>query len=164
MTETWHNPYPGSRLHAAQSAEQHAEPDLTQPHASMDELSGIGDLTPVPVTGTPRVAIGDDGVYRTNTVAPSAMRQLLPQDPQRYRALVLAVDNDVILCDTKDLASSPNNSVANVPNPDGFYLPKGVPLPLANKGLVWVVNTSSSASTRVSVVIERYDRAQPESG
>jgi hypothetical protein len=38
---------------------------------------------------------------------------------------------------------------------DGFYLPAGIAVPIANQGAFWVACTTTSTSTRVSVIISR---------
>jgi len=69
-------------------------------------------MTPVPV----RAEHADDGIYRTTVLQPGQARQLLPQDPgRRYRAQVIPVDAPVILCDSKDQASSPDNQFTATP-------------------------------------------------
>lgn len=111
-----------------------------------------GTAEPVPVVQRP----ADEAVYATLVLAPGAARQLLPQDPARVRALVLAVDNAVVLCATKELAQAAANQVNNVPYPAGMYLPVAtVPTELRSTGLVWAANTSTTASSRISICTER---------
>lgn len=149
MTETY---APGSRMATA------ARNDQDQAEVAFAAEGSSSNMTPVPVQGTVRVATAEDAVYRTLVLQPSAYRQLVPQDPDRYSFYVLAVDQPVILCSTKDLASSPDNQTANIPYPTGFYLPTALPVLFRSKGLVWAVNTSSSSAARVSVVVERYEK------
>lgn len=156
MTENWqHPPAPGSARHAVASASEHYTPPAHQ--VAAPQPGHAQEITPVPVTGLLRVATSDEAVYRTTTLPPSQARQLVPQDPHRYLFYVLAVDNPVVLCATKELAQDAANQATGVPAPTGFYLPAGIPVPLRSKGLVWAANTSASATSRISVIIERYE-------
>lgn len=144
--------HPGSRGDASSAAADAAAPDQVHVDAKNAELEAQSvSMGPVPV----RVDIPEGAVYRTMALNGGGVRQLMPQDPWRERALVLAIDEDVILCATKELAQDAANQVSSVPYPTGFYLSKGIPLPLRNKSLVWVANSSSGTATRVSVVVER---------
>jgi hypothetical protein len=151
-------PHPGSRLGASASAAAQAEPDHAAVAQHQADLASVGpDMTSVPVQSV----AAEEGVYRTNVLAPNGFRQLLPQDPNRQSAVILAIDADIILCDNKDLASGPDNQTAlPIAFPTGFYLSKGIPLPTRNRGLVWAVNTSN-ATNRVSVLTELNANANP---
>jgi hypothetical protein len=141
-----HTAHPGSRIAAAASAAgQEAPPVPAVPH-----IPWAPPVEAVPV----RVKAAEEGTGRTMVLQPAQARQLLPQDPERARALLIAVDNPVVLCATKELAQAADNQITNVPYPTGFYLPVGVPVAWQNKGLWWAVNTSSSAASRVSVLVE----------
>lgn len=145
-------PRPGSATDRVQRGINQATPSAA---ASIETLPARLDAIPVLAVN------GDEGVYSTMSLAASGIRQLLPQDPQRYRAVVLAIDQDVVLCATKELAQAAANTATSVPYPTGFYLSKGIPLTIQNKGLIWVANTSTGTATRVSVVVEKY--ADPQS-
>jgi hypothetical protein len=67
----------------------------------------------------------------------------------------------VVLCDNKDLASSPDNQASGLPYPTGFLLTAGVSLPVESRGLCWAMNPGAS-SVQVSVLTERYEPG-PES-
>jgi hypothetical protein len=162
MTQMTHDP--GSRHAAAISAAVQAEPDAAHVAAKQAELAREQpSMTPVPVRGSVRSAVPGDGVYRTMVLQPGQFRQFLPQDPQRARAVVVAIDEPVILCDNKELASNPDNQVAVTPYPTGFWLPAGLPLVIENRGLVWACNPNQATATRVSVLTERYENAEPDS-
>lgn len=150
MSETTFVPRPGSASDAVAKIEV-AEQPKPMP------ASGGGTRNPQPVKV--RDAIPEDGVWRTLVLMPGQARQMLPQDPDRARAVILAVDQAVILCETQALAQSPNNSGSQPAYPDGFYLSLGIPVPVYSKGLVWVVNASNSSYAHVSVLVERYENA-----
>jgi hypothetical protein len=87
--------------------------------------------------------------------------QLLPQDPRRRRAVVLAVEKPAVVCQSVDLATAANGQ-PNTGGIEGFYLPVGVPLVLVNKAAWWVTYTSTDAPgagavSHVSVLVEKDD-------
>jgi len=106
---TWEQPpQPGSARHAVATASEHYTPPEARVAAA--QPGHAADLTPVPVKGAIVSERPRDGIWRTTVVAAGQARQLLPQDPQRHRAMILAVDNPLIICDSKDQATSPNNA------------------------------------------------------
>jgi hypothetical protein len=114
MTETettWEHPAaPGSRRAGAENAAAQAEPAALHVAAHQAELTAQAPgLTAVPVTGSVRSQRPWDGVWRTMVLQPGQARQLLPQDPQRCRAVLIAIDSPVVICDSKELASNPDN-------------------------------------------------------
>lgn len=88
-----------------------------------------------------------------------AIRQLLPLDPLRVRAIVQVHDQPAVLCHSRNQAQSADNIVAATPAPQGVWVEAaaGVPsYPLVIHGgsEMWVAATSATA-TRVSVIVER---------
>jgi hypothetical protein len=86
------------------------------------------------------------------------IRPLLPQDPKRRSAVVLA-DAKVVICSSLEAAdfANANTSTSDI---QGFYLPSGVPVPVHSKAACWVTYTTTDApsgTTHVSVLIERDD-------
>lgn len=147
--EYQHVPHPGSRLDAG--TRDHApHPDAVQ--AIQGTLPGPEPYHPIPT----QAERAQETIWRTMSVAASGIRQLLPQDPGRYRALIISVDQDIVITEAKELAQETANTATNVPYPQGFYLPKGILVPVESRGLAWVANTSTTAATRVSVMTERY--------
>lgn len=82
------------------------------------------------------------------------VRPLLPQDPKRRRAVVLAVDNDVYIASSLELAQAVEGGTTGA---DAFYLPKSVPVPVTAKSAFWVACTTTSTTSRVSVLVEKDD-------
>lgn len=80
---------------------------------------------------------------------------LLPQDPRRRSAVVLAVDNDVYIAGSADLANAAQGSPAS---PHAFYLPAGIAVPVDTKAASWVACTTTATSSRVSVLINKDDQ------
>lgn len=145
---------PGSRM--AMSGQDHS-PSTADVAVGQAQLPPPRSMQSVPV----RPDVPEETIPRTAVVQASGVRQLLPQDPCRKRAVIMSIDQDVVLCLAKDQASAADNTVASVPQPAGFYLPKLIPLTIESKGLLWVANTSAASPTRVSVVTERYADAEP---
>jgi hypothetical protein len=98
------------------------------------------------------------------TVGLSANRPvlpLLPQDPRRRRAVVLAVEKPAVLCSSPDLAAAAS-ALPNTGSIEGFYLPVNVPVPIMAKGAFWVTYTTTDAPgagavNHVSVLVEKDD-------
>jgi hypothetical protein len=164
MNEHVHVSAPGSRIDRANNAATALVPRQDAVDAYWGHLPPQETVTPVPIEGVARIDFGDTTIYRTlvltsnsATATPAGWYALvLPQEPLRARAVILAIDNDIILCETKDLATNGNNIVATPPQPQGFYLSKGVSLEIKSNGLCYAVNTATT-NTRVSVMIERYE-------
>jgi hypothetical protein len=115
------------------------------------------EYEPVRVEGSVRPAVPGFATWRTMVLGTNQVwRRLLPRDERREQAQILAVDADIVIAESEEMASNANNQVAGVPQPIGFYLSKGLLLPVRNQDAVWVANTSSSSANRVSVLIERH--------
>ena len=79
---------------------------------------------------------------------------LLPQDPRRRRAVVLAVDNDVYLSQSRDLAAGAAGTNTGV---QAGYLPAGIGIPLDSKNAWYAAATTVATSSRVSVFVFKDD-------
>lgn len=151
-------PHPGSARDRVARGQAQEAPDQAHVAAHKAELDAARpSMRAVPV----HQAHPDGAMPRTRYVAGSGYSQILSQDADRYIAHIMAIDEPVVVCATKELAMEAANQVANVPFPTGFYLPISVTLPVYSKGPLWVANTSSTP-TRVSVIAERYEKPQPE--
>lgn len=89
-----------------------------------------------------------------NLGSANPVRLLLPQDPRRRRAVVLAIDNDVYVASSLELAQAVEGAATGS---DAFYLSKGVPLPVTTKAALWVACTTTGSASRVSVLVEKDD-------
>jgi hypothetical protein len=149
---------PGSRRAGAQNAQWQAEPPAAHVTAHQAELAGtVPGTGPVPVQGSVRSERPRDAVWRTMVFQAGQARQLLPQEPQRYRAVIIAVDQPVIICMNKDLATAPDNQFTVEGFPTGFWLPAGIAIVVESRALAWAVNPSQAAAAHVSVLIERHE-------
>jgi len=97
-------------------------------------------------------AIGIGQCVSLSTVEP--VKPVLPQDPRRRHALLLAVDNDVWIAGSKEVAQAAEGSTAGS---FAFYLPKGVPVPIINKGAWWAAATTTNSVSRISVMVDKDD-------
>lgn len=153
MSEMTHQPAPGGRIERSARAARQAHPDTGS--QAPEQVQG---LEPVEVSGTvstkPRAS--DECNPRTIALAAGAQRQLIGQDPGRKRVVIIAIDNPVVLCASQSLASDPANQVTSAPSPTGGWLPVGVPVPVETTAALYVANSSSSATSRVTVIAERY--------
>lgn len=115
---------------------------------------------PEPMIGVPvrdeAAALGNWRVVKLSGANP--VKQLLPQDPHRRSAVVLAVDNDVYVASSPELAG---NDQGTTTGSSGFYLPKGVPIPVRNKAACYAAATTVASVSRVSVLVERNDELCP---
>lgn len=79
---------------------------------------------------------------------------LLPQDPRRRSAVLVAVDNDVYLASSLELAQAAQGSAAST---QAFYLPAGVAIPVVNKSALYAAATTTATASRISVLISKDD-------
>lgn len=78
------------------------------------------------------------------------VRNLLPLSEARDYAIIQALDNPIVICDSQGQAQSESNSVTALTSPDGAVIPTGVVVPLRNANPLWV--TAATFPSRVSVL------------
>ena len=123
------------------------------------ELAIPEPLVAVPVRDEPPA----QGTGRTQSLSPNRLvLPLLPQDPRRRRAVVVAVEKPVVVCQSLELAQAAAGS-ANTAAIEGFYLPVNTPLVLINKAAWWVTYTTTDAPAggavnHVSILVEKDDQ------
>lgn len=98
-------PHPGSRL--AMAGRDH-QPTLADVAGEQALHPRQPSMHAVPT----RIERPEEGIWRTAVIAGSGARQLIPQDPARYRTLILAVDGDIVLCSDKDKATEAANQAS----------------------------------------------------
>jgi hypothetical protein len=108
-------------------------------------------LVAVPVRDEPP----DQGVGNVVTLsAANPVLQLLPQDPRRRGAVVLAVDNDVYLSHSRDLAAFAQGANTGT---QAAYLPAGMGIPVSSRNAWYVGATTTATSSRVTVLVYKDD-------
>lgn len=147
-TEEQFPPRPGGMVASArqqQAAQQAAAPaGVEEPLAGGYPAVRVDDVPPeTGATKTVVVAIG--GV---------ATERLLGANPSRRRAVVLAVDQAVVLTTSRGAADNPLNAVTAAGLPaGGFVLPAGIPIVLWGT-CEWFVTAMSATAGRVSAISE----------
>jgi hypothetical protein len=100
-------------------------------------------------------ALGSWQSVSLSTVNP--VKQLLPQDPRRRKAVILS-DAQVVICTTREEAQAATGASATGGLP-GFVLAAGIPIPVSNKAACYVTYAGSAPSgvVHVSVLVEKDD-------
>lgn len=103
----------------------------------------------------PEIASASTVVVST-TAGAKPVARILGEDGQRYKAIVMTLDQPVIVCFSRIAADDSRNAVnaAGLPA-GGFVLPVNIPLPLDTSAEVFVAATSSTA-TRVSFIRQSF--------
>jgi hypothetical protein len=82
--------------------------------------------------------------------------ELLGRDDNRRYAVIMTLDEPVVISFSQKDAQDPRNEVnAAGLSANGFVLPIGVPVPVSYQGVIWCTATSGTA-TRVSVMAFAY--------
>lgn len=140
-----HTPHPGS------SRDMVGKTSQAVPETPIREISGNTDFI-VPVREeVPALGVGNVVVLSSvNTV-----QLLLPQDPLRRSAVVLAIDNDIYLATSKELAQAAEGTNTAVL---AAYIPAGIAVPVNNQAAWYAAATTTVTSSRITVIISRDDR------
>jgi hypothetical protein len=78
--------------------------------------------------------------------------ELLPRDLNRRNAVILAEDNDVYICSSREVAAQVAGGTSSTL---AFYLPKQIVLPINSRAPFWVACTTTSGNSRVSVMVNK---------
>jgi hypothetical protein len=131
---------------AAEVAGRQAADVIDQDDSALPEpLPMVPVRNESPALGTARCA-----ALSTN----NPVRPLLGHDPRRRRAVLLAVDADVFVASSLELAQAVQGLQTAS---DAFYLPKGVPVTITAKAAFWGALASSTSPSRISVLVEKDD-------
>lgn len=129
--------------------------------------SGDAGLSgPIPVSVVGSVATTTDAVQQAAYVTfvipastaggPVSVQKLMPYDILRQYAYVYSADAPIVVANSQQAAQAPSNGVASGANPSGAYLPNGIWMPpVRHNEELWAANTSTTVSTRVTVLVER---------
>lgn len=134
-----------ARKKLAAEADQLAAHNAAQEEASVNsaEVGAIPVRAEAPDTGNIR-AITLSGAY--------PVARLLPADPNRRSAVILPVDNDVYVTGSQGLA---NDVAGSAGAGQAGYFPAGIGLPIDNQGEYWVAATTTSSTSRITVIVNR---------
>lgn len=113
-----------------------------------------------PAPGRPRldVAVNDRAAelarartFSVSTANGNPVVELLGRDDQRRNAVIMTLDEPVVISFSQQAAEDPRNAVnAAGLSANGFTLPVNVPLSLSTRSVIYCTATSATA-TRVSV-------------
>jgi len=139
----------GTPQFAHQSMVAQSMPNVMEEQGFEEEMV----ITPVEITGDVKIVSPAMGYAQCNLLgSANQVMLILPQDPLRRNALVLAVDNDVYLCSSKETAQA---AAATTTSSAGFYLPKSILMAVPSKGAVWAACSTTAQTSRVSVFVAR---------
>lgn len=140
-------PHPGSARDMSLQNQGHVTPIMVRDELQVPEEKFV---VPVEVVRQESPDFGYPQCVLLN--ANNQVRLMLPQDPLRRNALVMAIDNDVYLCGSLETAQAAAGAATNT---IGFYLPKNILMAVPSKGAVWAAATTSSGNSRISVFVSR---------
>jgi len=149
--ETLFPPRPGGMVDTARQRTQ----------AEADQAAAIPE--PPPVAGKLQVPVNDHGAelarartFSVSTANNNPVVELLGRDERRRNAVVLTLEQPVVISFSQIAAQDPQNAVnaAGLPA-NGFVLPAGVSVTLPTKSGIWCTAMSATA-TRVSVAAFTY--------
>lgn len=128
---------------------------MSHPDASQNGTAApVVDVRVTNMPGMPAAAEKQRRAIQPRTIvltAANPVKVLLAADVSRKLVQVIAAGNPVVLCESESQAEDPNNSVATLPNPEGFLLPVGVRIPIDTSEQMWV--TAQAFPAQVSILI-----------
>jgi hypothetical protein len=157
MTDTDHDelfpPKPGGMVHTARQQAQ-AEQDQLQALHEAEPQEGRARFE-VPVTDR-AAELARARTFSVSTTGANPVVQLLGRDDNRRNAVVMTLDQPVVISFAQNSAEDPQNAAnaAGLPA-NGFVLPVNVPLPLPTRSVIYCTATSATA-TRVSIAAFSY--------
>ena len=150
--ETLFPPKPGGMVHTARQQRQ-AEQD--QLDALPEIPSGPPGKLAVPVS-EPGAELGRARTFSVSTANGNPIVELLGRDDNRRNAVMMTLDEPVVISFSQQAAEDPRNAVnAAGTSANGFVMPVNVPVTVPFKGVVYCTATSGTA-TRVSVMAFSY--------
>lgn len=115
---------------------------------------------PVVQVNTPPAARNGAHFTLVLSTSQNPVQLLLGRDYDRVKAFITACDQPIVLAQSKEMASNPNNtnqaSVGAIPS--GQYVPSGQTVEIEHCDEVWVAATVSNLG-RVAVQVARTERA-----
>jgi len=142
MTETTHIPHPGSRLDAVAQASAQEQP----PAEHIGTVTGQQKVVVPVAQQLPALGRGYVVILGPN----NPVLRVLPQDPARRGAVILAIDSDVYLGDSYD---GVQQAAGGTTGTTAGYLPAGIAVPVSSENAWFAGATNDTMSCRVSVWI-----------
>lgn len=92
-----------------------------------------------------------------------ATGELFGQDINRKYAVLMALDEPVVICFSQQAADDPRCALAGTAaqNVPGFVLPVNVPVPITYQGVIWYVATSATASRLSTMAFSFSEKEKP---
>ena len=126
--------------------------------ADSDQADAAASAVPAPVKARNDVPVNDRAAelarartFSVSTTGGNPIVELLGRDDQRRNAVILTLDEPVVISFSQQAAEDPRNAVnAAGLSANGFVLPVNVPLPLPTRSVIYCTALSDTA-TRVSV-------------
>jgi hypothetical protein len=151
--ETLFPPKPGGMVDTARKRMQ----------AESDQLEALGNSTSSAPLGKMQVPVNDHGTelarartFSVSTANNNPIVELLGQDVNRRNALIMTLDEPVVISFSQTAADDPRNATnAAGLSANGFVLPVNVPVPVSTCSNIYCTATSATA-TRVSVMAFSY--------
>lgn len=149
-------PKPGGMVDTARK-KMAAEQDQLEALAAVPEAPGAVKYS-VPVAGH-GAELARARTFSTSTGGANPIVELLGRDDNRRNAVIMTLDEPVVISFSQQAAEDPRNAVnAAGLSANGFTLPVNVPVTISAKGVIYCTATSSTAS-RVSVMAFSYAEA-----
>jgi hypothetical protein len=131
--------------------------------AEQDQLAALNAAEPALVTGKMQVPVNDHAAelarartFSVSTGNGNPIVELLGRDDNRRNAVIMTLDEPVVISFSQQAAEDPRNAVnAAGLSANGFVLPVNVPLPLNTRSVIYCTALSATA-TRVSVAAFSY--------
>lgn len=146
-------PKPGGMVHTARK----------KMAADAEQAAALEHAAAAPATPRLDVAVNDHAAelarartFSVSTANNNPVVELLGQDVNRRNAVVMTLDEPVVISFSQTAAEDPRNQVnAAGLSANGFTLPVNVPFTVNTRGVIYCTATSSTA-TRVSVAAFSY--------
>ncbi len=146
-------PKPGGMIDTARKRAQ----------AERDQLDALNAAEPAEESPKFKVPVQDHAAelarartFSVSTTGGNPIVELLGRDDNRRYAVILTLDEPVVISFSQQAAEDPRNAVnAAGLSANGFVLPVNTPVPANTKSIIYCTATSSTA-TRVSVMAFSY--------
>lgn len=131
--------------------------------ADADQLQALGDAQPLAVNPKFDVGVTDHAAplarartFSLSTTGGNPLVELLGRDDNRRNAVIMTLDEPVVISFSQQAAEDPRNAVnAAGTSANGFVVPVNIPVTVSTRSVIYCTATSATA-TRVSVMAFSY--------